>query len=371
MRALDPGFWLNRRVMVTGHTGFKGSYLCYWLAEMGADVVGYALPPVMSRPLYEALAIDDQVESIIANINDLAYLEAVVASREPEIIFHLAADALVLDCLRDPIKAFSANLMGTVNLLQAARRSQDLRAVVAVTTDKCYRPTSDPCREDDALGGDEPYSASKAAAEMAVQAFRHCYLQEIDGVGVATARAGNVIGAGDFSANRLIPDLVRGARAGQSVPIRHPEAVRPWQHVLDALFGYLLLAERLSNDPGEFSRAWNFGPSREGEWSVRQIADIACRELGSSWQHVPRVESVENPVLRLDSSASRHALGWQPRLDTHKALNWTIDGYKALLRDGDDRWLLRQLQTFEAGLLSPRTARANTQPLAEAEHDQA
>lgn len=371
MSTLDPGFWLNRRVLVTGHTGFKGSYLSYWLAEMGADVVGYANPPVLTRPLYQALALDDQVESIIGDLANLEHLEAVIASREPEIIFHLAAEALVLSCLKEPVRAFASNLMGTVNLLQAARRSSELRAVVVVTTDKCYQPSLEACREDHPLGGDEPYSASKAAAEMAVQAFRHCYLQSFDGIGVATARAGNVIGGGDFGVNRLIPDLVRGARAGQVVPIRHPDAVRPWQHVLDALFGYLMLGERLARDPTAYAKAFNFGPPRSEEWSVSRIADAANQQLGGRWEHAPRAESIENPVLRLDSSRARRELGWRPQLSTREAVAWSMDGYQALLADRDDRWLARQLHNFEERLLKQPGYRAQSMPMAEADYDQA
>lgn len=346
MAALDGGFWLNRRVMVTGHTGFKGCYLSHWLAEMGADIVGFALEPVMSRPLYDALRLDERIESIVGDVNDLRLLEAVAASRDPEIIIHMAADAIVLSCLKSPVEAFSTNLMGTVNLLQAARRSQDLRAVVVVTSDKCYRPSPMACREDDPLGGDEPYAASKAASEMAVDAFRKCYLQDIDGIGLASARSGNVIGAGDFSANRLLPDLVRGVRSGQPVKLRHPEAVRPWQHVWDALFGYLLLCECLADDPETYGRAWNFGPDHGDERTVGDIADSVCRSLGGSWEHAPLPESVENPTLRLDSSAARKIMNWQSQLSVDETLNWTMSGYRQLL-DGEIGWMDRQLADYE------------------------
>ena len=356
MSALNPGFWLNRRVLVTGHTGFKGSYLAYWLAEMGANVVGYAQPATMSARLYSSLNLDHHIESITGDITDLSHLEAVIASREPEVIFHLAADALVLSCLKNPVRAFAVNVQGTANLLHAARRSQDLRSVLVATSDKCYRPSVQPRGENSPLGGDEPYAASKAAAEMAVQAFRHCYLQAFDGIGVASMRAGNVIGGGDFSANRLVPDLIRGLRLGQPVPVRNPECVRPWLHVLDALNGYLLLAERLWSQPDKFAAAWNFGPPPNGEWPVRRVADLFCQYLGGEWQHVPRRADIESPVLRLNTSKASTELGWVPHLTTQEALTWTLRGYQEMLEGRGEDWLHRQISEFEDLMLRSEAA---------------
>jgi len=347
MNSLDSTFWLNRRVLVTGHTGFKGSYLSYWLAELGADPVGFALPPDASAPLYRALSIDRKLESVIGDIRNFQQLEDVVTSTRPEVIFHLAAEPIVLNALRDPLAAIATNVGGTANLLQAARRAPDLRAIVLVSSDKCYAPNPVPRREADMLGGDDPYAASKACAELIAHAFRHCYFPPIDGVGLATARAGNVIGGGDFAPHRLVPDLVRGARSGEPVRIRHASAVRPWQHVLDALAGYLRLAECLSAEPERFARAWNFGPAPEEEWPVWRVADSVCEALGGRWINDPPPESVESQVLRLDATAASRSLGWRPQLDTATALAWTLDGYRRLASEGGEHWLAEQLERYE------------------------
>lgn len=347
MNSLDSTFWLNRRVLVTGHTGFKGSYLCYWLAELGADPVGFALEPSSSAPLYRALSIGRKLEPNIGDIRNFDHLEDVVASTRPEIIFHLAADAIVLDSLRDPVGTIATNVTGTANLLQAARRAPDLRAIVVVTSDKCYAPSPSPRREADMLGGDDPYAASKACAEFVAQAFRHCYFPPMDGVGLATARAGNVIGGGDFAPHRLVPDLVRGAQSGEPVRIRHASAVRPWQHVLDALAGYLRLAECLSQEPERFAKAWNFGPLPEEEWPVWRVADTVCKALGGRWINDPPPESVESQVLRLDATAASRTLSWRPQLDTATALNWTLDGYRRMAKEGGEQWLAEQLAAYE------------------------
>ncbi|HRY26547.1 MAG: CDP-glucose 4,6-dehydratase [Geminicoccaceae bacterium] len=345
MTKIDPTFWLNRRVLVTGHTGFKGSYLAAWLSELGADIVGVAHPPAPPAGLFALAGLDQRLLNVTADVRDRARLEHLVVASSPEIVFHLAAQPVVLDGLKRPLDTFDTNIQGTLNILQAARRAPDLRAMVVVTSDKAYRPSTEPRGEADHLGGIEPYSASKACADIIAEAYRHCYLSPEDGIGLATARAGNVIGGGDFAADRLVPDLVRGIAAGRTVPIRHPDAIRPWQHVLDAVHGYLLLAEALATAPRRFARAWNFGPV-QAPWPVRDVADRLVARLGGQWAAVPMAGRHETPVLRLDPTAAIEELGWRPRLDTAAAVDWTAEGYRRLEAEASGRFVLDQIERF-------------------------
>jgi CDP-glucose 4,6-dehydratase len=345
---LDQAFWQGRRVLVTGHTGFKGSWLCTWLARLGAQVTGFGLAPPTDPSLFALAGIGDVVQSEIGDIRDPVRVAAALHATEPEIVFHLAAQPLVLESLRDPLGTFRTNLLGTLHLLEAARNCPTLRAMVIVTSDKCYRDARALCSEDDALGGMEPYSASKACAEIAVGAWRSCFLGPESGLGIATARAGNVIGGGDFSPDRLLPDLVRAARAGIVASLRHPLAVRPWQHVLDALCGYLTLAEALWWRPAEVSTSWNFGPPGEAGWTVAAIADQAYRRLGyGAWRRAAEPQRHEEPVLRLSAARARKRLGWQPGLDTEAAVAWAVEGYVDLLDRGGRAWLEDQIDRYE------------------------
>jgi len=346
MQRIDPTFWLNRRVLVTGHTGFKGTYLCAWLAALGADIVGFAHPPRHAASLHALAGLDRRVDSVHGDVRERELLVSLVEREAPEVIFHLAAQPLVLTALKEPADTLDTNIQGTINILEAARRSTSVRSLVVVTSDKCYRPQERPLVETDPLGGLEPYAASKACAEIVVEAYRACYLAPEDGIGVATARAGNVIGAGDFNANRLVSDLVRGIAAGRRVTVRNPASVRPWQHVLDALHGYLLLAQALADDPDRFARGWNFGPVGEREWTVAEIADEVVRLAGGAWEAGPRSGGVETPALRLASEAAVRELGWRPRLGIAEALAWTVDGYKRLLGHASGDWLFEQIETF-------------------------
>jgi CDP-glucose 4,6-dehydratase len=349
---LDQAFWQGRRVLVTGHTGFKGSWLCAWLNRLGAQVTGFALPPPTDPSLYALAGIDTLVQSEIGDIRDPARVAAVLGTAEPEIVFHLAAQPLVLESLRDPLGTFRTNLLGTLHLLEAARSCPAIRAMVIVTSDKCYRDARSLCVEEDALGGIEPYSASKACAEIVVGAWRSSFLGPESGLGIATARAGNVIGGGDFSPDRLMPDLIRAARAGIVARLRHPHAVRPWQHVLDALSGYLTLGEALWWRPAEVSTSWNFGPPDEASWTVAAMADEAIRRLGyGAWRAVTEPQRHEAPVLRLSAARARQRLGWRPALDTETAVAWTVEGYVELLDRGGRSWLDDQIERSE--LLEP------------------
>lgn len=344
---IDAAFWRGRRVLVTGCTGFKGSWLVAWLKRMEARVHGCGLDPATEPSLFKLAGIGGLLERLPCDVRDLDAMRAAVAAARPEVVFHLAAQPLVLESLRDPLRTFTTNLMGTIHLMEAVRAVGGVRAVVVVTSDKCYRDTRLPCAEDDALGGIEPYSASKACAEIAVGAWRASFLGPDSGVGLASARAGNVIGGGDFSADRLVPDLIRAAQAGRPTLLRHPHAVRPWQHVLDALNGYLTLAQALHARPRDFATSWNFGPPDEASWTVAEVADAALRQLGyGSWRAEEQAYRHETAILRLSASRARQRLGWRPRLDTGRAVAWTVEGYRDLIRGRGRAWLDNQIDHY-------------------------
>jgi len=348
---LNKSFWSGRRVLLTGHTGFKGSWLLLLLESLGAKVTGLALDAEPGG-LFEQIGGASRCAHNIADIRDYASVEAVVAEARPEVIFHLAAQPLVRQSYRDPLETFSTNVLGTANLLQATRKVDGLRAIISVTTDKCYandgRKTG--YRETDRLGGHDPYSSSKACAELATQSFRDSFFAE-RAIGVATARAGNVIGGGDYSADRLVPDAVQALEAGRRVELRNPAAVRPWQHVLEPLTGYCLLAERLAADPGRFAKAWNFGPPPADVASVASVVGQFARHWGQSGQFQP--QSGDHPheaaVLTLDSSMAMRELGWRPRLSLVTAVGWTAEWYRARQSGGDAAGLcLDQIRRYFA-----------------------
>lgn len=308
---MNPDFWRGRRVFVTGHSGFKGTWLTTWLSMLGATVTGYSLP-------------DDDVR-------DLDRLRNTMAAAGPGIVFHLAAQALVRASYDDPIGTFTTNLNGTVNLLEALRATPSARAAVLVTSDKCYVNDGEgrAFQEEDRLGGPDPYSASKACAELAIEAYRRSFL-DAAGLPVISVRAGNVIGGGDWSRDRLVPDLVRAFRDGKRARIRSVEATRPWQFVLDALHGYLLIAERAA--AGEkLPGAFNFGPSETGSRTVRWLADAMAERFGgeAGWETAEDAGVHEAPMLALDSARARRVLGWEPLLDGAEAVAWTADWYKS------------------------------------------
>ena len=348
--------WQGRRVFLTGHTGFKGGWLSLWLANRGASIRGYALDPPTQPNLFNAASVAKVLEDVRGDIRDYAKLEASLAEFAPEVVFHLAAQPLVRRSYTDPLGTYSTNVMGTAHLLEAVRKTPSVRAVLCITTDKCYQNQEWvwPYREIDPLGGHDPYSSSKACAEIVSAAYRSSWFpaDRLDEhhVALATARAGNVIGGGDWSADRLIPDLIRGFQAGQPVLIRHPNAVRPWQHVLDPLHGYILLAEELLAQHAQFASAFNFGPSVEDAWPVERIATKLAdmwRE-GASWTRDQAEGVHEGHTLTLDASKARAELGWQPRLRIETALEWTLDWYRSWQR-GDDmgQETLAQIAKFE------------------------
>lgn len=333
---MDSGFWEDRKVLITGHTGFKGSWLCLWLEKLGANVVGYALDPPTTPNLFELAEITQRVESLHGDVRDSNRLSTVVRDYAPQVIFHLAAQSVVRDAYSDPIETYSTNVLGAACLFQAARRASGRLTIVNVTTDKCYknREWLWGYRENDELGGHDPYSSSKACAELVTQSFRDSFfpLSELDrhGTAVATARAGNVIGGGDWTHDQLIPDIVRAFDAGEPVLIRRPDAIRPWQHVMDCLSGYVLLAEKLTSNPREFSGGWNFGPALGDTRPVAWIADYLAGAWGNdaAWRLDRSAHPHESGTLRLDSSKAAQILGWRPRLTLPRALDWTAEWYK-------------------------------------------
>lgn len=330
---MNRGFWKDRRVFLTGHTGFKGGWLALWLYTAGAEVIGFSLPASTVPSLFELAGVGEKIASLTGDIRDYAELQMALATHRPEIVIHMAAQSLVRESYRNPVENYATNVMGTVNLLQAVRSVPSVKVVLNVTTDKCYdnREQVWGYRECDPLGGRDPYSSSKACSEIVTAAFRHSYLSAA-GVAVASARAGNVIGGGDWSRDRLIPDVMKAFANGEPVLIRHPDAVRPWQHVLEPLSGYMRLAERLAAEGDDYGEGWNFGPydqdARPVSWVVEKLKSVwggnARWELDTG--HHPR----EAKLLKLDCSKARTHLGWKPRLSLEQALEWTAGWYRAV-----------------------------------------
>ena len=353
-------FWQGRRVLVTGHTGFKGSWLTAWLLRLGARVTGFALPPATNPAAFTLLGLQGKIDSRFGDVRDHEAIADVLARVQPEIVFHLAAQPLVVPGYREPRETFETNVLGTVNLLEAARRVDALAAIVVVTTDKGYAERNDgeAYREDDRLGGRDPYAASKACAELVAACYRDAYLRE-RGVALATVRAGNVIGGGDWSAHRLIPDLVSSLVRGEPLELRNPGATRPWQHVLDPLAAYLLLAERLVAN-ADLARAWNVGPDPD---CAATVAEVVAR-FERAWDGAAEHREVtahyhEAPQLILDASAARRELGWSPRLDLDAAIHYTAGWYRAHAGGQPVEIITeQQIARYEAALPLPALASA-------------
>lgn len=343
---LNPGIWQGRHVLLTGHTGFKGAWLALWLERMGAKVTGLSLPPESSDGAFSRMG-PWATRSRLGDIRDAALVRDVVAEARPSVVLHLAAEALVRRAYREPAATFQTNVMGTINVLEAAKEQCDLQAVLVITSDKVYEnATEAPARENDPLGHVDPYSSSKACVELAVRAWRSSYF-ETRGVGLATVRAGNVIGGGDTAADRLVPDVLRADAAGRPVVLRNPQSIRPWQHVLDPLHGYLLFAQRLLGETGE-PYALNFGPD-DLNWTVRDVIDHLHRRLGGGRIEISTDEGPkEAPALLLNSDLAKETLGWRPLISTEEALAWTAQWHHTLLSGGDLRDLAhQQLQTVQ------------------------
>ena len=350
-------FWRGKRVFITGHTGFKGSWLSLWLQQLGAQVAGYALgPPAASMNLFERAQVGQGMSSVIGDVRDAAALLQALEQSQAEIVFHMAAQPLVRDSYIDPVHTYSTNVMGTVNLLEAVRITPSVRAVVNVTTDKCYENKEWVWgyREDEPLGGHDPYSSSKACSEIVTSSYRRSFFAERVGKGrvvnVASARAGNVIGGGDWSKDRLIPDALAAFAAKKPVEIRFPHAIRPWQHVLEPLSGYLMLAQALYSEGGDqFAQAWNFGPRDDDAQSVQWIVENMAKmwSAQASWIINSTPQPHEANYLKLDVSKAKQLLKWKPRMHLLQALEMTIAWSKACMEGQDCKsQCLSQIQQF-------------------------
>ncbi len=332
-------FWADKKVLVTGHTGFKGSWLSLILQNHGAVVCGYSLEPNSAKNLFEVASVGGGMDSVIGDIRDSQKIEETFDRFQPEIVIHMAAQPLVRFSYRSPVDTYSTNVMGTVNLLEAVRKSPSVKAVVNVTTDKCYKNEERlwGYREDESMGGLDPYSSSKGCSELVTAAYRASFFNLSDSASVATARAGNVIGGGDWSDDRLIPDIITQFENDQPVTIRNPNAIRPWQHVMEPLFGYLMLAERLYSEGELFSQAWNFGPSDEDTRSVGTIVEYMANQWGgcATWDIDRSNQPHEAQLLRLDITKAKCLLGWIPKWDLETALNSIIEWHQKM-RAGDD-----------------------------------
>jgi CDP-glucose 4,6-dehydratase len=355
---MTPEFWRGKRVLITGHTGFKGAWLSLWLQAKGAEVVGYALPPPTTPSLFESANVAQGMTSIMGDVRDLESISREILSHRPEVVFHLAAQSLVRESYQNPVETYAVNVMGTAHVLEAVRQVDSVRAVVIVTSDKCYanREWVWGYRENEPMGGHDPYSSSKGCAELVTAAFRDSFFPtekyEQHRVAIASARAGNVIGGGDWATDRLIPDIIRAFIEERPVVIRSPHAIRPWQHVLEPLDGYLTLAERLVERGSEFACGWNFGPSDEDARPVGWIVEhlVQLWGTGATWEIDKNPQPHEAHYLKLDSSQARMRLGWKPRLDLSTTLEWLVAWYREFAQEKQVRtqaMTLAEIERFE------------------------
>jgi CDP-glucose 4,6-dehydratase len=344
-------FWQGKRVLVTGHTGFKGAWASLWLRQLGAEVFGISLPPAGPESLFELAEIEKDAENTFLDIRDAESLSKRVSQIGPEIILHMAAQSLVRESVAAPVGTFATNVMGTANVLQAVRSLDQARAVLIVTSDKVYFNDggSRPFQEDDRLGGKDPYSASKSAAEMVVQSYAWTYFRDTPRIG--TARAGNVIGGGDYASDRIVPDIVRSVKAGRAPILRHPKSLRAWQHVLDCLAGYFLYLERLWSEPQTAPASLNFGPGDDLTVDVATLATRMLQQLspGTKWREEPDINSREATSLLVDSTKAQSCLGFRCRLSVDEAIEWTAQWYREVLRNADAARSisLRQIAAYE------------------------
>lgn len=341
----NSSFWKDKKVLLTGHTGFKGSWLSLWLQKSGTNLIGYSKSIPTKPSLFELANVGDGMISIMGDVRDFDHLEETVMQYKPEIIIHMAAQSLVHQSYRDPLETYSTNIMGTINLFEIVRRVSNVRVLINVTSDKCYdnRKTNTSYREDDPMGGYDPYSSSKGCSELITSSFRNSFFNPVDyekhGTALASARAGNVIGGGDWSADRLIPDIMSGILKHVRIRIRNPSGIRPWQHVLEPLSGYLLLAERLWFDGPKYSEGWNFGPNDEDVKSVSWIVDKLSQLWGDTimWDLDSENHQHEAKYLKLDCTQARTKLGWYPKVSLETALKLTIEWYKQYEKGKDLR----------------------------------
>ena len=354
---VDSKFWRGRQVFLTGHTGFKGSWMSLWLNQLGAEVTGYSLAPPSEPSLFNDAEVAQSIkEDIRGDINDLDFLSKSMQHSQPEIVIHMAAQSLVRDSYANPIDTYMTNVMGTVSILEAVRVTASVKAVLNITSDKCYENREWPWgyREIDPMGGYDPYSSSKGCSELVSSAYRRSFLME-SGVALATARAGNVIGGGDWASDRIIPDAVRAFINNEPLLVRNPDAVRPWQHVLEPLCGYLILCQKLITDPKDYAGAWNFGPNDEDARPVSFLVDtvVDCWKDGVSWHTDDSEHPHEAYYLKLDCSKSRTKLRYKSVWELKDALSETVKWYKAWHNQDDmSRYTLREIESYSNKRLS-------------------
>lgn len=353
---MNKEFWNNKKVLLTGHTGFKGSWLSLWLQKLNANVIGFSKSVPTNPSLFELADIESGMISIMGNVCDYDKLEEAIKEHEPEIVIHMAAQAILRESYHNPIETYATNVMGTVNLLESTRKVGNVRVILNVTTDKCYEPNDslEGHLETDRLGGYDPYSNSKACSELVTSSFRNSFFNPKEykkhGVSLATCRAGNVIGGGDWGKDRLIPDIMRGILNNETIKIRNPNSTRPWQHVLDPLNGYLSLAEKLWSSGAEFSEGWNFGPLESDEKPVRWIVEKLTRQWSDNikWDIDNSVNLHEENYLRLDCLKASSRLGWTPKLSLEQGLEWTTEWYKQYKQNNDMRDITeQQIEKFQ------------------------
>ena len=356
---MEDNFWKQKTVLITGHTGFKGGWLSLWLQSKGANLIGYSLPPPTEPSLFEIAHVADNMKSIKGDIRDLDYFKSTIEKFKPEIVIHMAAQPIVRISYKDPIETYSTNVMGTVHVLEAVRLTNCVRVLVVITSDKCYENKEWlwGYREQDPLGGRDPYSSSKGCAELVTSAYRDSFFaidkDQDKNVFVASTRAGNVIGGGDWAQDRLVPDIVKGLIKNRPTTIRYPDAVRPWQHVLVPLSGYLTLSEHLWNDGKKFAGAWNLGPREEDAKPVWWVADYLIRKWGRNARWIKDQNQIahEDTLLKLDCSKARTLLKWIPKLELEATLNWIVSWYKAYVEGKNMRDItLEQIGQYEEQL---------------------
>lgn len=353
--AINNNFWKNKKIFITGHTGFKGSWLSLWLQKLGAKVIGFSHQEFPEPSLYKLAHVENNMTSIIGDIRNYNKLKQSIEEHKPEIIFHLAAQSLVKVSYNEPLETFSTNIMGTANLLEIARNNHDIRVVINVTSDKCYKNELriNGYKEKDPMGGEDPYSCSKGCSEL----ITHCYQQSffnnnnsLSNTALASARAGNVIGGGDWSEYRILPDIIKSLLNNKELLLRNPEAIRPWQYILEPLHGYLMLAEKLWIDPNRFYGGWNFGPNDDNLFSVRDLTEniIQLWDSNINWSLDKNINPPEKIILKLDSTKAKTELGWKPKTAIIDALKLTVNWYKAYKQKKDMKeFTITQIEDFE------------------------
>ncbi|RKZ38888.1 MAG: CDP-glucose 4,6-dehydratase [Gammaproteobacteria bacterium] len=353
---MKPNFWQGKKVFITGHTGFKGSWLSLWLQSVGANVIGYAQKPPTTPSLFEVAKVAEGMTSIIGDVRDLEHLQTIIAQHKPEIIFHLAAQPLVRYSYANPVETYATNVMGTVHLLEAVRQVDRVKVVVNITSDKCYENQEWlwGYRENEPMGGYDPYSNSKGCAELVTSAYRQSFFSSKDGVALASVRAGNVIGGGDWAEDRLIPDIMQAIMTKKPVIIRNPKAIRPWQHVLEPLHGYLMLAEKLWENSAAYAQAWNFGPNEEDakpvQWIVERLTQMWSNN--ASWKLDNKQHPHEAHYLKLDCAKAKTNLGWYPKWTLKTALENIIYWYQAYEKQQDMQQItIKQIEGYQKNII--------------------